>query len=1001
MPKPGRRTSSPSEEIARFTNRENQQAVFRRLLSSAQEPPVLMYYGTGGAGKSWLLNKLRTQVPDSIPSAYLNFDALAGGQKFVLDPAIALHSIQTQLSVSTPRFELAIAMLRHKQGIAEEPGLFIDVAAEVVGTFIPGGGTVLKLLSKHVHSRLKGTALERLLDSVGGTRLVVELRKKTDQEIGNQLLQLLAQDLREAFPAQLNRAVSCVIFLDTFEALGASLQNNEHKRQQEKWVQDLASEFNFALLVIAGQNRLTWDDVDPNWSDSECLDQHLVGGLAESDARHFLINCDISSTALQDCILSTSRETTGGFHCFSLGLCADIVISERNAGREPEAETLRFNPQDWAKLARRFLKSLPTDKAVRWIEKLALTPKFDELAARRAFSSGESVEHDVVWNSLHHYSFVERISGSDGWSAVRSQMRTALENQPLAKARLAQDHQWWENYWSSRSQTMADDDAGNLEKAINHLAWYHHYYLDPSGAMKIWNDLAESARTSVPARMREHSSLLDWLEPLGLLERNPLTEIQAKALFEWGVELTSGSLNRESSLHKAIACYEVALSYYTENEFQQDWARAQGGLGSAWIDMPTGDRTANLEKAINHYEAALRVLTEQQFPRDWASVQTGLGCAWIGMPTGDRAANLEKGINHFEAALCFYTEKEFPQDWAMVQNNLAATWIGMLTGDRAANLEKAINHYEAALRVYTEKEFPQDWARVQNNLAAAWNNMRTGDRTANLEKAINHYEAALRVYTEKEFPRDWANAQDGLGSAWIDMRTGDRTANLEKAINHYEAALRVLTEQQFPRDWARVQYNLGAVWYCLPTNDSTANLEKATACFEAALRVFTEQQFPEDWARVQYRLGAVWHCLPTNDRTANLEKATACFEAALRMFTEQQFPEDWALSQTGLGCAWIGMPTGDRTANLMKAIACFEAALRIYTEQDFPEDWARVQTNLGNAWSDLPTGDRAINDSHAIACYEAALRVYTEAGFPRDYDSVTNELSKLLNRSGR
>ena len=977
-------------------------------------------------------------MPADIPSAYLDFDVSAGGKRFVDNPVAALQSIKQQISAPTPRFDLAVAMLHQKQGHVTEPGSgvpWMDIAGDILSSFVPGAGPAIKFLSKSALARLKGTSLEKLLRSHLGTELVIKLRKMTDQEIENDLLTYFSADLTESLPSHMNRAVSCVIFLDTFEAIGSGFQNKEHKRSHEKWIQDLAAQCPFALVVIAGQNRLSWDE-DSDWADY--LDQHLVGGLSEGDARQFLARCDITSSKLQDCILATSRESTGGYHCFSLGICANIVLNERNAGREPEAETLRFNPQDWRTLARRFLKSLDSDTASVWIEKLALTPRFDESAARWAYSTERSAAQTAAWKNLHGYSFVERRADSE-WSSIRAEMRSSLRSQPSAQERVVEDHQQWKDYWSSRSNALADDAAG--------LAWYHAYYLDPAEAMKSWNNLAESARTSVPARMGEHSCLLEWLEPLGLLERKPLTEIQAKALFEWGVELTSGSLNRESSLQKAIACYEVALSYYTENEFPRDWARVQNGLGSAWIDMPTGDRTANLEKAINHSEAALRVLTEQQFPRDWASVQTGLGCAWIGMPTGDRAANLEKGINHyeaalrvytenefprdwarvqnnlaaawigmptgdraanlekginhFEAALCFYTEKEFPQDWAMVQNNLAATWIGMLTGDRAANLEKAINHSEAALRVYTEKEFPQDWARVQNNLAAAWNNMRTGDRTANLEKAINHYEAALRVYTEKEFPRDWANAQDGLGSAWIDMRTGDRTANLEKAINHREAALRVLTEQQFPRDWARVQYNLGAVWYCLPTNDSTANLEKATACFEAALRVFTEQQFPEDWARVQYRLGAVWHCLPTNDRTANLEKATACFEAALRVFTEQQFPEDWALSQTGLGCAWIGMPTGDRTANLMKAIACFEAALRIYTEQDFPEDWARVQTNLGNAWSDLPTGDRAINDSHAIACYEAALRVYTEAGFPRDYDSVTNELSKLLNRSGR
>jgi ABC-type multidrug transport system ATPase subunit len=84
MPKPGRRTSMPSDELARFTDREDQQSVFRRHLFSVQEPPVLMFYGLGGAGKTWLLKTLRTQVPVDIPSAYLDFDVAAGGKRFGL-----------------------------------------------------------------------------------------------------------------------------------------------------------------------------------------------------------------------------------------------------------------------------------------------------------------------------------------------------------------------------------------------------------------------------------------------------------------------------------------------------------------------------------------------------------------------------------------------------------------------------------------------------------------------------------------------------------------------------------------------------------------------------------------------------------------------------------------------------------------------------------------------------------------------------------------------------
>jgi tetratricopeptide (TPR) repeat protein len=823
--------------MARFTDRESQQAAFQRHLYSANEPQVLVFYGVGGTGKTWLLRKLREQVPANIPSAYLDFDVSAGGKRFVDDPVSALQSIRQQLSAATPRFDLALAMLHHKQGHVTEPGSgipWMDVAGEILSDFVPGTGPIMKFLSKSAVVRLEGTPLERLLRSHLGTDLVIKVRRMTDQEIENELLNYLSEDLAESLPPHLNRAVTCVIFLDTFEAVGAGFQNKEHKRFHEKWVQDLAAQCPFAFIVIAGQNRLSWDE-DPDWA--EYLDQHLVGGLSEDDARQFLARCNISNADLQDCILASSKESTGGYHCFSLGLCANIVANERNAGHDPAAETLRFNPQDWVKLARRFLKSLDSDTDSVWIEKLALTPRFDEAAARWAYSSERSAAQTAAWKNLYGYSFVERLSDSE-WSSIRAEMRAALRNQPSAQERVIEDHEQWKDYWSSRSKAMVDDAAG--------LAWYHSYCLDPSEAMRIWSQLAESARTSVPARMREHSSLLQWLEPLGLLETHPRTEAHAKTLTNCGYELLNGSLNRSSNIQKAIACYESALHIYTEQKFPQRWADVMNNLGVAWSDLPAGSRSGNLTKAIACFEAALRVLTLKDSPQGWARGQQNLGAAWWAFPTGDETANLTKAIAYYDAALRVYTEQDFPQDWARLLNSLGSAWDGLPTGDRAANRSKAIACFTAALSVYTKHDLPRDWAMIQNNLGTAWAQLSTGDRAANLSRAIAYFEAALQVYTEQQFPQDWAMVQNNLGDAWSDLSTGDRATNLSNAIAYFEAALRVYTEQDYPQDWARVQTDLGNAWSDLATGDRATKFSKAIACYDAALRVYTEQDFPRD-----------------------------------------------------------------------------------------------------------------------------------------------------------
>jgi tetratricopeptide (TPR) repeat protein len=977
MPKPGHRESQPSNEIARFTDRDDQRAIFRRLLDSATEPPVLMFYGVGGSGKSWLLKQLRQETPADIPSALLDFDVAAGGHGFVLDPAAALHEIRRQLRKPAPRFDLAFAMLRHKQGVpTDSDHWLIELLAELAGV-VPGGSFALKKLSRPLLARLKGTP----------PQLAHDLHAMTTQEIGEKLVDYLAEDLREALETHLQQAVRVVLFFDTFEAVGAGLQNEEQRRFREQWVRDVASNFDFALTVIAGQNRLNWDEADCRWS--EYLEQHIIGGLSEPDARRFLTDCEIGG-ALQNAILTTTLEEGGGHHCYSLGLCADIVAAERRKGQVSLAETLEFRPQDWESLARRFLKSLDSDSERRWIERLALTPRFDEAAARNAFSPQPSVLQDAEWGALLDYSFVLPLPSATPWFAIRAQMRWALENQPSARSRVKADHKWWQVYWTTRKTSPVDDAAS--------LAWYHSYYaVEHDFALDEWSNLAKAARTSVPPRMQEHFNLLQWWEPIGLLE-GPLTSCEAaRACNNLGIEVWQSSLgNRTANLHQAMACFEAVLRVCPEEGFPQNWAMAQHNLGLAWSNMPEGDVAANLGNAMACYQAALRVYTERDFPQDWAATENSLGVAWQRLPTGDRAENLRQAMACYLAALRVWTEEDFPQSWAMTKNNLGTAWHDLPAGDFADNLGRALDCYKAALRVRTEEHFPQDWAMTQNNLGSAWAQLPTGDRAANLRLAIDGYKAALRVRTEQVFPQDWAITQNNLGNAWAFLASGDRAANLRNAIACFEAAIRVRTERDFPQDWALTLNNLGNAWTQMPAGDRAANLRHAIECYEAALRVRTEEAFPQDWALTQTNLGSAWAQLPDGDLASNVRRAITCHQAALRIYTEQEFPQGWARVQNNLGKAWAFLPHGDSAANVRQAIECYKAAMRVRTQKAFPNDWAETQTHLGNAWLQLPAGDRAVNLRHAIDCFSSALSVFNEENFPQGHRTASQNLALAL-----
>ena len=162
----------------------------------------------------------------------------------------------------------------------------------------------------------------------------------------------------------------------------------------------------------------------------------------------------------------------------------------------------------------------------------------------------------------------------------------------------------------------------------------------------------------------------------------------------------------------------------------------QNNLGTAYAELPTGDRAANLARAIDCYTEALRFCTAEAAPLDYAMTQNNLGIAYAELPTGDRAANLARAIDCYTEALRFHTAEAAPLDYAVTQNNLGTAYAELPTGDRAANLARAIDCYTQALRFHTAEAAPLDYAMTQNNLGNAYAELPTGDRAANLARAI-------------------------------------------------------------------------------------------------------------------------------------------------------------------------------------------------------------------------------------------------------------------------
>ena len=141
-----------------------------------------------------------------------------------------------------------------------------------------------------------------------------------------------------------------VVLLDTYEALwrGRGQKDGLADRRTDVWVRLLVQDAPGVLFVIAGRDKLRWGEIDEAWN--SVVNTHLLGGLAEEDADHFLLQVPIDQPDIRAKIVSSSN---------GLPFYLDLQVSQYEAIRErqqtPMAEQFGGTPSD---ILARFLDHL-------------------------------------------------------------------------------------------------------------------------------------------------------------------------------------------------------------------------------------------------------------------------------------------------------------------------------------------------------------------------------------------------------------------------------------------------------------------------------------------------------------------------------------------------------------------------------------------------------------------------------------------------------------------
>lgn len=218
----------------------------------------------------------------------------------------------------------------------------------------------------------------------------------------------------------------------------------------------------------------------------------------------------------------------------------------------------------------------------------------------------------------------------------------------------------------------------------------------------------------------------------------------------------------------AVECDEKAAALYFKCEMFQAWARIQYNLGNTWCEFPDDEFPAKWEKAIAHYEQALLFRTQQADPVSFAATMENLGTAYRQRTTGDKAANVHSAMQCYRRALRLSPVATVPARWAALHNNLGNACLSLPCPDlslRDSHARHALRHFDLALRVRTLQRGLFDYAVTKLNRAQACFRLGVCGSPARLAEAVQCLGDARAAFLRSGAATEARMAEKGLDVA--------------------------------------------------------------------------------------------------------------------------------------------------------------------------------------------------------------------------------------------
>jgi tetratricopeptide (TPR) repeat protein len=206
---------------------------------------------------------------------------------------------------------------------------------------------------------------------------------------------------------------------------------------------------------------LRWEEEDEGWRTYQ--HQHLVGGLAEVDARRFLASCGITEEALQEVIVEGSKGVP-----LYLDLAVDAYLQiKATRQRDPSPSDFQGTPQD---VLDRFLHYLDRSET-ETLKVLSVARFWDQELFESLIEEFNTGYSATALPELRRFSFVQEEQIPGTWT-IHPLMREALEEHLDVELR-GRVHQSLFDYYNDsleglESIAIADEHKMALTESFHH-----------------------------------------------------------------------------------------------------------------------------------------------------------------------------------------------------------------------------------------------------------------------------------------------------------------------------------------------------------------------------------------------------------------------------------------------------------------------------------------------------------------------------------------------------